>query len=145
MKPAKRWAKSRKRGRQKAPVANRHTTKRSGYYTLEEDKEYPECGKHPEWAGLVCETDPAKQPETTGVPNLPVTKTNYNIWNEPETIVETFPKSGSFAEHTRTTKDEYDAAGRMKTSEETSTATTETTDKALPKVTEEYNSGDGRA
>jgi hypothetical protein len=117
--------------------------KKIGYYSLEEDKEYPNCEKHPEWAGLVCETDPAKQPETTGVPNLPVTKTTYNIWNEPETIEETFPKSSSFAEHTRTTKDEYDAAGRMKTSEETSTATTETTDKALPKVTEEYNTATG--
>jgi hypothetical protein len=114
-----------------------------GYYTLEADKEYPNCEKHPEWAGLVCETEPAKQPETTGVPNVPVTKTNYNIWNEPETIIETFPKSGSFAEHARTKKDEYDAAGRMKSSEETSTATTETTDKALPKVTEEYNSATG--
>jgi streptogramin lyase len=119
-----------------------HDTK-IGYYSLEEDKEYPNCEKHPEWAGLVCETGPAKQPETTGVPNLAVTKISYNIWNEPETTVETFPKSGSFAEHTRTTKDEYDAAGRLKTSEETSTATTETADKALPKVTEEYNTVTG--
>ncbi len=117
--------------------------KKIGYYSLEEDKEYPNCEKHPEWAGLVCEAEPAKQPETTGVPNLPVTKTTYNIWNEPETSEETFPKSSSFAEHTRTTKDEYDAAGRMKTGEETSTATTETTDKALPKVTEEYNTATG--
>ncbi len=109
------------------------------YYTAEENKEYPECEKHPEWAGLVCETLPAKQPETTGVPNLPVAKTTYNVWNEPEAVVETFPKSGGFSEHTRTTKDEYDAAGRMTTSEETSTATTEAVDKALPKVTEEYN------
>jgi hypothetical protein len=117
--------------------------KKVGYYTLEADSEYPNCEKHPEWAGLVCETDPAKQPETTGVPNLPVTKTSYNIWNEPETTVETFPKSGSFAEHTRTTKEEYDAAGRLKSSEETSTATTETADKVLPKVTEEYNTVTG--
>jgi streptogramin lyase len=114
-----------------------------GYYTLEADKEHPNCENHPEWAGLVCETEPAKQPETTGVPNLPVTKNTYNIWNEPETIVETFPKSGSFAEHTRTKKDEYDTAGRIKSSEETSTATTETIDKALPKVTEEYNAATG--
>jgi sugar lactone lactonase YvrE len=117
--------------------------KKIAYYGLEENKEYPNCEKHPEWAGLVCETGPAKQPETAGVPNLPVTKMSYNIWNEPETTVETFPKSGSFAEHTRTTKEEYDAAGRLKGSEETSTATTETVDKALPKVTEEYNAATG--
>jgi streptogramin lyase len=114
------------------------------YYSAEENKEgYAGCGKHPEWAGLVCETLPAKQPETTGVPNLPVTKTVYNMWDEPETVEETFPKSGSFAEHTRTKKEEYDAAGRMKTSEETSTATTETTDKALPKVTNVYSEKSG--
>ncbi len=116
---------------------------RTIYYGQEENKEYAACGKHPEWAGLVCETLPAKQPETTGVPNLPDTTTMYNIWNEPETIIETFPKSGSFAEYTRTTKDEYDAAGRMKYGQETSTATTEKTDKILPKITEEYNEKTG--
>jgi streptogramin lyase len=113
------------------------------YYGEEENKEYMTCGKHPEWAGLVCETLPAKQPETTGLPNLPLTTTTYNIWNEPETIVETFPKSVTFPEHTRTTKDEYDAAGRLKYSGETSTTTTETIDKALPKITEEYNEKSG--
>jgi streptogramin lyase len=107
------------------------------YYSSEENKEYTVCGKHPEWAGLVCETLPAKQPETTGLPKLPVTTTTYNMWDEPEKIEETI------GEKTRTTKDEYDAAGRMKSSEETSTATTESTDKALPKVTEEYNSTTG--
>jgi streptogramin lyase len=115
------------------------------YYTSEANEKYAGCGKHPEWAGLVCEMLPAKQPaETTGVPKLPETTTTaYNMWDEPETVVETFPKTTTFAEKTRTTKDEYDAAGRMKVSEETSTATTETADKALPKVTEEYNSATG--
>ncbi len=113
------------------------------YYSEEENKEYTACGKHPEWAGLMCETLPAKQPETTGIPNLPVTKTTYNVWNESETVEETFPKSSSFAEHTRTTKDEYDAAGRMKSSEKTSTATTETIDRALPKVANVYSSTAG--
>ena len=109
------------------------------YYTLEENKEYAECGKRPEWAGLVCETLPAKQPELAGLPKLPVTTTTYNIWDEPETIVETFPKTTSYGEETRTTKNEYDDAGRLKASEKKSTATTETRDKELPKVTEEYS------
>lgn len=115
------------------------------YYSSEENKEgYEGCGKHPEWAGLVCETLPAKQPpETTGVPKLPETTTTYNMWDEPEAIVETFPKTATFAEETRTTKNEYDAAGRIKSSEETSTATTEATDKALPKVTYVYNEKTG--
>ena len=117
------------------------------YYSEEENKEesgkYKECGLHSEWAGLVCETLPAKQPETTGVPNLPVTTTTYNVWDEPETIVETFPKSSGFAEHTRTTKEEYDNAGQLLFSEETSTASTEATDKALPVVQEAYNTKTG--
>ena len=114
------------------------------YYSAEENKEYAACGKHPEWAGLMCEAFPTKQPpETTGVPKLPETTTTYNIWDELETIIETFPKTASFAEKTRTTKDEYDAAGRMKSSEKTSTASTETADKALPKVTDVYNEKTG--
>jgi streptogramin lyase len=113
------------------------------YYSEEENKEYAACGKHPEWAGLVCESLAAKQPEATGLPNLPITTTTYNLWNEPETIAETFPKSVTFGEKTRTTKDKYDAAGRMESSEETSTASTESTDKALPKVTNVYNEKTG--
>jgi streptogramin lyase len=114
------------------------------YYSEEENKEYTACGKHPEWAGLVCETLPAKQPpETTGVPKLPETTTTYNIWDEPATIVETVPKTTTFGEETRTTKDEYDAAGRMTSSEEISTASTESTDKTLPKVTNVYNEKTG--
>jgi streptogramin lyase len=103
------------------------------YYTQEENTEAPTCGKHAEWAGLVCEMLPGKQPEGTGVPKLPITTTTYNLWNEPETVVETI------GEKTRTTKNEYDSAGRLIGSEETSTATTEAVDKALPKVNEEYN------
>ncbi len=110
---------------------------RTVYYSTAENKEYAACGKHPEWAGLVCETLPAKQPGTTGLPKLAETTTTYNVWNEPETITETF------GEKTRTTKNGYDAAGRQTSGEETSTATTESGDKALPKVTEEYNTATG--
>jgi streptogramin lyase len=119
-----------------------HDTK-TIYYGAATNAEYATCGKHPEWAGLICETLPAKQPETTGAPNLPITTTTYNMWNEPETVVETFPKSVTFGEKTRTTKNTYDAAGRLASGEETSTATSETADKALPKVTAEYNSATG--
>jgi streptogramin lyase len=113
------------------------------YYSQEENKEYKECGKHPEWAGLVCESLPGKQPETAGLPSLPITTTTYNIWDEPEEIKETFSKTGSFPETTRTKKEGYDAAGRMTSSEETSTASTESTDKTLPPVTMTYSSSTG--
>ncbi len=128
----------------KGPSGNSAYDQKIVYYSQEENKEHTECGQHPEWAGLVCETLPSKQPpETTGLPKLPETITTYNIWDEPETVVKTFPKDATFAQQTRTKKEEYDAAGRMTTSEVTSTATTETTDKKLPKVTNLYNEKTG--
>jgi len=109
------------------------------YYTVENEAEIASCRKHPEWAGLVCQTLPAKQPETSGIPNLPVTETTYNIWNEPEKAIETF----TFTPHPtsiRTRKDEYDPAGRL-TSSVTTVEGNE--DKTLPKVTYEYESKQG--
>ena len=94
---------------------NAHDSK-TIYYTSEENKEYSSCGKHAEWAGLVCETLPAKQPELAGLPKLPVTTTTYNMWDEPETIEETFGL-GTEAKKRRT-KDSYDAAGRLTSGEE---------------------------
>ncbi len=108
------------------------------YYSAAANTEgYAGCGEHPEWAGMVCETLPAKQPETSGPPNppkLPVTTVTYNIWNEPGTTTETFGST------TRTKTETYDAAGRLAGSETTSTSTA---DKSLPKVTNEYNTKTG--
>jgi hypothetical protein len=111
------------------------------YYTSEENKEgYLGCGLHPEWSGLVCETLPAKQPGTNGISNLPITTTTYNMWNEPETVTESFPASEKVSEATRTKKETYDEAGRLTSSETTSTSGT---DKSLPKVTDEYSTTTG--
>ena len=100
---------------------------KSIYYSAGENTEgYPSCGSHPEWAGLLCETLPAKQPSTG--PKLPVTTTTYNIWDEPETITETFGST------VRTKKESYDKLGRLIGSETTSTAGV-----ALPRVTDEYD------
>jgi streptogramin lyase len=102
------------------------------YYSAGENTEgYASCGNHPEWAGLTCETLPAKQPEA-GTPALPVTTTTYNVWNEPETITQAFGAT------TRTKKQTYDGAGRLLTSETTSASGV-----ALPKVTNEYNAQTG--
>ncbi|HXB66097.1 MAG TPA: DUF6531 domain-containing protein [Solirubrobacteraceae bacterium] len=116
------------------------------YYGAEENKEYKTCGEHREWAGLACETLPAKQPGTSGLPRLPDTTTTYNIWDQPETIEETF--GGKAGEKTRTRKNVYetDSTGvneRLASSEVTSNVSTEKTDKALPKVTNEYNTTTG--
>jgi RHS repeat-associated protein len=102
------------------------------YYTAGTNPKVAACGSHPEWANLTCQTQPAVQPETAGLPKLAVTKTTYNIWDEPETTTETVEST------TRTTKDTYDAAGRPKTSAVTSSVGT-----ALPTVTSEYNTSTG--
>jgi RHS repeat-associated protein len=108
-----------------------HDTKTT-YYTTGVNKEYETCGKHPEWAGLVCETRPVAQPENV-LPELPVTTvTAYNKWDEPETTVEDIGSS------TRTNTERYDAGGRLKTESTTSTEGT-----ALPTVTDEYSSETG--
>jgi streptogramin lyase len=104
------------------------------YYSAEANKEgFAACGSRPEWAGLICETLPAKQPELMGLPPLPVTTyAAYNMYDEPETITESFGTS------TRTKKETYDPAGRRSTSE-----TTASSGKALPQVSFTYNPEQG--
>ncbi|HUA73886.1 MAG TPA: RHS repeat-associated core domain-containing protein [Solirubrobacteraceae bacterium] len=92
----------------------------------------PACASHPEWAAMPCETRPAVQPETVGVPNLPVTLVKYNFWLEPEEIVETI------GANTRATSIGHDAAGR-----ETSYSVTATTGAPLPTVNDEYSTETG--
>ncbi|HEV3047041.1 MAG TPA: RHS repeat-associated core domain-containing protein [Solirubrobacteraceae bacterium] len=112
-------------------TASAHDTK-TIYYTAAANSEYPSCGGHAEWANLPCETLPAKQPETAGIPNLPVTTTTYNMWDEPEKTTETVGTA------TRTSITTYDAEGRPKTS-----ATSSTVGTALPTITDEYNEKTG--
>ena len=108
------------------------------YYSAEANSTYPHCGKHPEWANLVCQTQPAAQPDH-GLPELPVTTiASYNIWDEAETTEEKFGTGAKAV--TRIKAQTYDPAGRALTSEE---ATSPATDQALPKVTNEYNTSTG--
>jgi RHS repeat-associated protein len=104
-------------------------TSQTIYYSAEANTKYPSCGIHAEWAGLPCQTQPAKQPETEGLPGLPVTTYTYNIWNELEKSVETVGAT------TRTDTVTYDGAGRVTGSAAASTAGT-----ALPSVSYEYDS-----
>jgi RHS repeat-associated protein len=98
------------------------------YYTSGANSKAAVCGSHPEWAGLPCETRPAAQPETSGVPNLPVTVVTYNLWDEPAVSTETVGSA------TRATTDSYDAAGRI-----TSQALSASAGTPLPTVSYEYN------
>ena len=108
-----------------------HDTK-TIYYTTAANSEYKECGEKPAMANLPCETRPAEQPGTSGLPELASTKYTYNVYDEPETVKETVGTT------TRTKTDTYDTAGRLKT-----TATTSTVGTTLPSVTDEYNSETG--
>ena len=109
------------------------------YYTAAENSTTPACGKHPEWAELPCQSQPAAQPGTVGLPALPiVVDKTYNIWDEPEQVEEKFEKIGTFPETTRTKKMTYDSAGRLETNEETATSGT-----SLPKVTDVYSKESG--
>lgn len=103
------------------------------YYTAGANAKEAACGEHPEWAGLPCQTRPAKQPQTVGLPNLPVTTvTKYNIWDEPETTEET---AGA---KTRVKTAAYDAAGRLETSTVTANVGT-----AIPAVSYRYSNETG--
>ncbi|HWX46102.1 MAG TPA: NHL repeat-containing protein, partial [Solirubrobacteraceae bacterium] len=108
-----------------------HDTK-TIYYSTAANSEYGGCGEHPTLANLPCETLPATQPGTSGLPELPVTKYTYNIWDEPETTTETVGST------TRTKTDTYDGAGRVKT-----VAVSSTVGETLPTVTDEYNKETG--
>lgn len=103
------------------------------YYTAGSNLRYPACGEHAEWANLPCQTQPAEQPGTSGLPNLPVTTyTAYNMLDELEKKTETVGST------TRTTTSTYDPAGRLKTNAVSSSVGT-----ALPTITEEYSSETG--
>ncbi len=101
-------------------------------YTAGENAAYPACGEHPEWAELVCQTQLAAQPGTAGLPEMPVVTDTYNTLDEPETVTEKFGAT------TRTKKMTYDTAGRLTSTEQTSTVGT-----SLPKVADEYSSTTG--
>ena len=117
-----------------SPGPNAHDSK-TVYYSAEADAEYPNCGKEPAWAGLTCETLPAKQPELDGLPKLPITTvTAYNMWLEPEAIEEAFGSA------TRIKRETYDEVGRLKTS---ATTAERSSDKTLPKVILEYSKETG--
>ena len=104
------------------------------YYTAGSNSEVSACGNRPEWAGLPCEKRPAAQPETSGVPNLPVTTITYNLWDEPLVSTETVGSS------TRTNTNVYDEAGRVTKDTVSSSVGT-----SLPSVEYEYNSETGAA
>ncbi len=102
------------------------------YYTTASNSKYPSCGGHPEWANMPCEALPSAQPETSGIPNLPVSTITYNMYGAPLSTTSTVGTS------TRTTTTTYDEAGRA-----LSSGITSTVGKAVPLVTYKYSETTG--
>jgi len=65
-----------------------HDTK-TVYYTAGNEAVVEGCRNHPEWVGLPCQSEPVAQPGE-GMPDLPVTRVTYNMWEQPETVSEKF-------------------------------------------------------
>jgi RHS repeat-associated protein len=73
-----------------------------------------ECSFKPELAGLPCLSAPAKQPETAGAPEVPATFfVAYNSLGQPTEVRERTGTNPLNWKTLRTTKIEYDAAGRQ--------------------------------
>lgn len=114
------------------------------YYAAGANAEYPACGEHPEWAGLMCRVQTAAQPGNSASPSLPVVVDKvYNIWDELEKSEEKFTQQNAEGKEETVTREKietYDSAGRAITSEEKATPATDT---ALPTVTNGYNAETG--
>jgi YD repeat-containing protein len=82
----------------------------TAYYTADGSSPVAACRNKPEWANLTCQTGPAAQPGTTGLPSLPVTTYTYDDYLNPVTKTEAYGTTG-----TRTTTTSYDAAERPAT------------------------------
>jgi RHS repeat-associated protein len=108
-----------------------HDTK-TIYYTSGTEAPIAACRNHAEWANMPCQTEPAAQPATEGLPALPVTTITYDMYGQPLTTTSTVGTD------TSTAKTSYDAAGRPETTEITSTV-----GKALPKVSVKYSETTG--
>jgi len=109
------------------------STRKTVYYRAGTGSGFAECDSRPEWANLVCRTQPGGQP--AGGPELPVTVTTYDMFNQPTTKVEK-----TSAGVLRTTTTTYDAAGRMS---EISTAASAGLGDAVPTTRVVYHPATG--
>jgi RHS repeat-associated protein len=106
------------------------------YYTAGTNSVVAACGNKPEWTDLTCQTGPAGQPGTSGLPSLPVTTYAYDDYLNPVTKTETYGTTG-----TRVTTTTYDAAERSATQTVTVSGTGMGT--AVPKTQVAYATATG--
>jgi RHS repeat-associated protein len=81
------------------------------YYTTAANAQAANCGNAADWEGQVCQTQPAAQPGTSGLPSLPVTTYSYNMWGEITTDQDVVTDA-SGVQDTRTVSNSYDSVGR---------------------------------
>lgn len=96
------------------------STSRTVYYRATSGSGYAECDLRPEWANLPCRVQPGGQAGSG--PELPVTVTTYDMFNQPRTMTEK-----SSAGTLRTTTTQYDGAARVREVTTTATAALGTT------------------
>lgn len=106
------------------------------YYTAGTNPVVAACGNEPEWADLTCQTDPAAQPDTSGLPNLPVSTYTYDDYLNVTAKTETFGTTG-----TRVTTTTYDSDERPLTDTVTVTGTGMGT--AIPETQTVYSASSG--
>jgi RHS repeat-associated protein len=108
------------------------------YYVAGVDAGHPECGLKPGYAGLPCKTLPAKQPGTSGQPDLLVTKyLNYSPSGRPTEVSES-PGGTTDPAKVRKTISAYDAAGRPTSTKQEGGGV------AIPPIETLYNPTTGR-
>ena len=106
------------------------------YYTADTSSPVSACQSKPEWANLICQTKPAAQPGTSGLPSLPVTTYLYGDYLNVATKTEAYGTTG-----TRTTTVSYDAGERPATQAIAVTGTGMGT--AVPKTQTVYSAAAG--
>ncbi|MEU7871931.1 RHS repeat-associated core domain-containing protein [Dactylosporangium sp. NPDC049140] len=115
-------------------TTNTPATRTTVYYRAGTGSGQSECDNHPEWANLACRVQPGGQAGSG--PELPVTATTYDIYNNPRTVVQ---KTSAGAQ--RTTTSTYDAAGRVLT---VAVAGVAGTGQAVPTRRNVYDAATGR-
>jgi YD repeat-containing protein len=105
------------------------------YYTAGTNPVVSACGNEPAWANLICQTQPAAQPSTSGLPNLPVTTFTYNVYLQPLTETQIIGSSSRVYSFT------YDTAGRQ--TGESVTASGSGTGTAIPATKTVYSPNTG--
>jgi RHS repeat-associated protein len=108
----------------------------TAYYTADGSSPVAACRNKPEWADLTCQTGPAAQPGTSGLPSLPVTTYTYDDYLNPVTKTEAYGTTG-----TRTATTTYDAGERPVTQAVTVTGSGMGT--AVPKMQIVYSTAAG--